>query len=128
MLLSLIKRCVPPQIAQKHMLLEIAQKRTNFKSNVALMSTAARSLNTIKGKVTLKLNLFATVTKCSSNIPICLKNQPITITRKIGNVTFKLNINSLILFHFLIFVEVKLQIKICLLFTIHSYLPLVHFI
>ena len=48
----------------------IAQYNTNFRSNTFDISTEAISRNSINGSVTLKLKRFATVTKCSSSIPI----------------------------------------------------------
>ena len=89
-LLSFKNSFAPAQTVQKQIVLTIAQNRTYFKSNTALMSTVDISRNSIKGSVTLKLNRFATVTKLSSNMPICFKKYPSTITKKIGMVTLML--------------------------------------
>ncbi len=89
---SLRNSLAPPQIAQKQMELATAQNSTYSRSNTARMSTAEISRNSMNGNVTLKLNLLATVTKSPASIPICFKNQPNTITRKIGIVTLMLKI------------------------------------
>ena len=90
--LSRTRSFAVPHTTQKQMVLTIAQKSTYLISNTALISTPAMSLNSINGSVTLKLNLFATVTKLSFSIPICFKMYPITMTRKIGIVTLILYI------------------------------------
>jgi len=100
-LLSFIKNLAAAQMPQKHTDVATAQNSTYSASNTLRISTAEISRNTIKGSVTVKLNLFAILIKFSLNIPLCRKNQPKTITRKIGNVTLTLYIkfSSMTSFH-----------------------------
>ena len=101
MLLSFIRNLAAAQIHQKQIDVATAQNSTYSASNTLRISTAEISRNTINGSVTVKLNLFAILIKLSLNIPLCRRNHPITITKKIGNVTLTLYIkfSSMISFH-----------------------------
>ena len=120
--LSRTRSFAVPHTTQKQMVLTIAQKSTYLISNTALISTPAMSLNSINGSVTLKLNLFATVTKLSFSIPICFKMYPITMTRKNRHCHVD-TIDKI--FHFFLFpirkllvqVKVKTQQSLCLGFS-----------
>jgi hypothetical protein len=76
------------------MLISVTTKQNtiNLMFQTLEKSTAARSLNSKKGKGILNTNLFILFAKSSSKIPTLRRKSPNTIIRKIGPVAFRQNI------------------------------------
>ena len=87
-----------PHTRKNIMIVTIIQNRKNFTFISFLTSEPAISRNNITGSATINTYLFATRTNSSVRKPILLNIYPNRIIRKIGIVTFTLNIKLSIVF------------------------------
>jgi hypothetical protein len=87
-----------PHTRKNIMIVTIIQNRKNFTFISFLTSDPAISRNSITGSATINTYLFATRTNSSVRKPILLNIYPNRIIRKIGIVTFTLNIKLSIVF------------------------------
>ncbi|OLR61061.1 hypothetical protein BHF69_12605 [Anaerostipes sp. 992a] len=95
--LSFINSSVKSQIPQNISDVTIMQYNTYFKSNTFWISAPEISRNKSAGRAMEKTNLFPADKKPSFSMPLCRRNQPIKITKKMGMVEFKLKRKSFII-------------------------------